>query len=132
MKKFGIKPTDILEGHLNLINIYGLNTIPVIINIGEIFKINKYILADLLDTNLRPKADEQDGQLSLNIKVPPWDTTIDKFETEQITFILGENFLLCFQEIEGDLFNPIRERIKLKGKGYRKTKKIGILLFFFW
>jgi magnesium transporter len=127
-EKIGIKPTDILEGHVNWINIYGLNTISVINNIGEIFKINKYILADLLDTNLRPKADEQDGQLSLNIKVPLWDTTIDKFETEQITFILGENFLLCFQEIEGDLFNPIRERIKL-GKGTVRQKKSEYLFF---
>ena len=85
-------------------------------------------MADLLDTKLRSKADVQDGQLSLNLKVPIWDITLTKFETEQITFVLGENYLLCFQEVDGDLFNPIRERIRV-GKGTVRQKESGYLFF---
>lgn len=127
-EKQGIKTDDILDKHINWVNIYGLDSIATINSIGEVFNINKLLLADLLDTKLRSKADVQDGQLSLNLKVPIWDATLTKFETEQITFVLGDNFLLCFQEVDGDLFNPIRERIRL-GKGTVRQKESGYLFF---
>ena len=127
-EKVSVKAEDVLPNHVNWVNIYGLESIDTINSIGEVFSINKLLLADLLDTNLRSKADVQDGHLSLNIKVPLWDTTHTKFETEQITFVLGDNFLLCFQEADGDLFTPIRERIRL-GKGTVRQKEVGYLFF---
>ena len=45
-----------------------------------------------------------------------------KLTTEQISLILCENYIICFQERKGDFFNPLRERIK-SGKG--RARKSG-------
>lgn len=123
-----LEARDIEKGHINWVNIFGLDEVGLINDVGNLFQVNKFVLADLLDTKLRSKAEYQDGHLSLNIKVPIWDESQDTFETEQMTFVLGEKFLLCFQEKEGDLFDSIRERIRL-GKGTVRHREAGYLFF---
>jgi magnesium transporter len=116
------------DEYVNWVNIYGLSELPVIEKVGEIFGLNKLLLADLLDTKIRPKALDQDGQLILTIKVPMWDARVSHFETEQISFILSNDYLLCFQERKGDLFEPIRERLREK-KGLIRHKEASYLFF---
>jgi magnesium transporter len=41
---------------------------------------------------------------------------------EQVSLVLGKNFVISFQEREGDIFNPVRERIR-NGKG--RIRKMG-------
>jgi magnesium transporter len=118
----------IKDEYVNWINVYGLGDIGMIEKVGEVFNLNKLLLADLIDTQTRSKAQEQDGQLSLSIKVPLWDARIGEFETEQITFVLSIDYLLCFQERKGDLFESIRDRIRQK-KGLIRDKEAGYLFF---
>ena len=47
---------------------------------------------------------------------------------EQISFVMGKNYLITFQEKEGDSFGPFRERIRL-GLGQVRKKKADYLLY---
>jgi magnesium transporter len=51
-----------------------------------------------------------------------------QIEYEQISFVLGKDYLLSFQQKEGDLFGALRERIK-KGSGKTRSRKVDYLLY---
>ena len=51
-----------------------------------------------------------------------YDTENDEITTEQLSLIIGSNFVISFQEIEKDIFNPIRQRLR-NNKG--RIRKMG-------
>ncbi|MGJ5640655.1 magnesium/cobalt transporter CorA [Formosa sp. S-31] len=107
------------KDHVTWININGLNHTDVIERIGTHFNIHPLILEDIANTSQRPKVDEFEDYLSLNMKMLYYD--VEKgLITEQISLILGHNYVLSFQEAEGDVFNELRERIR-HGKGRIRT-----------
>jgi magnesium transporter len=57
-----------------------------------------------------------------------WNDKKASIETEQISFVIGENYLLSFQEREGDVFNPVRERL-LSGVSKAREKSIDFLAY---
>lgn len=116
------------NNQVNWYNIYGLSDTELIKNVGVVFGLNNFLLADLVDIKIRSKAEEIDGILSVSIKSPVWDETNFLYESELMTFVLGQDFLICFQEREGDHFDPIRERIRLS-KGTVRQREPGYLLF---
>ncbi len=117
-----------LKNQINWFNIFGLSDTNLIKNVGSVFGLNNFLLADLVDTKIRSKAEEIDGILSVSIKSPVWDESNFLYESELMTFVLGKDFLICFQEKEGDHFDPIRERIRLS-KGTVRQREPGYLLF---
>jgi magnesium transporter len=97
------------------ININGLHEIDVIEKVGRHFNLHPLVLEDILNTHQRPKMEDFDDYLVIILKM---FTLKDGggIEAEQISIVLGFNFVLSFQEKEGDIFNNIRERIR-SGKG---------------
>ena len=102
------------------INIDGIHDIPFMENIGKLYGIHPLTLEDVLNTTQRPKTEAFDDYLFLVMKMLHFDKEKDLIFSEQISLILGKNFLISFQEAAGDVFNPIRERIR-KGKGRIRT-----------
>jgi magnesium transporter len=87
----------------------------------------------VLHTGQRPKADDYPGAdgrpsrlfvVSRMIMLMPDDT----LSCEQVSFFLGRNTLLTFQETRGDVFNPIRQRLKVKDSRLR-TSDVSFLLY---
>ncbi|WP_299781636.1 magnesium/cobalt transporter CorA [uncultured Formosa sp.] len=101
------------------ININGLNHTKAIENIGELYNIHPLILEDIANISQRPKIDEFEDYLSLSMKMLYYDSK-NGLISEQITLILGHNYVLTFQESEGDVFDELRERIR-HGKGRLRT-----------
>lgn len=102
------------------ISVYGLNDVSMIERIGHIFGIHPLVLEDILDTNHRPKLEDYGDYLyivlkSLNVAQNKGAAGSD-LAIEQVSLILGSNYIISFQENRQDLFNVIRERIKA-GKG---------------
>jgi len=97
---------------VNWINIDGALNSPVIDEISQHFKIHHLMLEDIRNVEHRPKADEYDDNLFFTLKMLYGinDKTIDY---EHISFVLGKNYLISFQEKEGDIFGALRDRIKL-------------------
>jgi len=104
------------------INIDGLHQVDLIENIGECFDLHPLILEDILNTTQRPKLQDLEDYLCLILKMITYDETINQLHIEQVTLILGSNFVISFQETEGDVFDLVRDRLR-KGKG--KIRKMG-------
>jgi magnesium transporter len=98
------------------LNIDGLHDTDIIENIGKIFNIHPLVLEDIVNTGQRPKLEDYEDYLYVVFKMLFFDKDENMVRSEQVSFVLGQNYLVSFQEIEGDFFNPVRERIR-KHKG---------------
>lgn len=96
----------------------------VIENIGSLFGLHRLALEDAIDTNQRPKVEAYDDHLFAVARMLIGDTV----QTEQIAFFLGEGYLITFQEVPGDCFEPVRERIRL-AKGRIRTGAADYLFY---
>ena len=94
------------------INIYGIHEMEMMNDIGEIFNIDNLLLEDILNTDQMPKYVAGDKYDALIMKMLEYDTENNIITAEQISIILGKNFILTLQERKGDVFNPVRERIR--------------------
>jgi len=105
------------------INIEGVHDIALIEKLGACFQIHPLTLEDILNTDQRPKFDDMENYVYMVLKMPQYNDKGADIVAEQISLILGSNFVLSFQEgIKGDVFEPLRQRIR-SGKG--KIRKLG-------
>jgi magnesium transporter len=102
--------------NVSWVDIVGLHETDLIDQIGKMFDIHSLTLEDILNTDQRPKVDFFDHYIYLVTKMITYNHKENHIEYEQISLILGRGFVLSFQERDGDVFNPIRERI-ITGKG---------------
>jgi len=84
----------------------------IIEKIGKHFSIHPLILEDILHTGQRPKMEDFEDYIFLVVKMFYYDEKDDEIKMEQVSLLLGSNFVISFQEREGDIFDPIRERIR--------------------
>ncbi|PXY41437.1 magnesium and cobalt transport protein CorA [Flavobacterium cheongpyeongense] len=112
----------------NWLNIHGLNDINLIKTIGVHFKLDDFLLADILNTTKRTKLEEQQDVLFFNIKSLLPSEYSDGLKVEQLSFILKDGILISFQEKRSDFFTHIRERIRTHA-GIVRTKKVDYLLY---
>jgi len=104
------------------VNIDGLHDIEVMEKIGKHFGLHPLVLEDILNTDQRPKIEDFDDYIFVVLKMLYFDEDQEEVRAEQISIILGSNFVLSFQERVGDIFNPLRERIR-NAKG--RVRKMG-------
>ncbi|MFH0756807.1 MAG: magnesium/cobalt transporter CorA [Bacteroidota bacterium] len=107
-------------GSVTWINIYGIHDQKLMSGIGEIFEIHPILLEDIMNTDQSPKYEDGDNYDAFILKMLKIDEDAKSISAEQFTMILGEHFVLTLQEQIGDVFNPVRERI-------RNSKKISRL-----
>ena len=98
------------------INIDGLGNTGVIEKIGKCFTIHPLILEDIFDTGQRPKMEDLDTYLYVTLKMLQVTGPEKEVKSEHVSMIIGPNYLLSFQEDVGDVFDPVRERIRKEGK----------------
>jgi len=102
------------------INIDGLHEVEIIEKIGKHFEIHPLVLEDILNTGQQPKMEDLEQYVIVILKMLLYDEETKEIKPEQVSLILGPNFVITFQEREGDVFDPIRDRLR-KAKG-RITK----------
>ncbi len=95
----------------NWINIDGLSDRKLIEQVAEKFDLHYLIIEDVMNVDHQPKTDELEDHLFLTMKMF-YRFDEEKIDYEHISFVLGKNYLLSFQEKEGDIFSGIRTRIK--------------------
>lgn len=98
------------------IDIKGIHDEKLIADIGEHYNIHPLVLEDILNTGHRAKIDFFDDYIYVVLKMISWNENKKTVDTEQISLIIGNNYVISFQEKEGDIFDPLRERIR-QGKG---------------
>jgi len=104
------------------ININGLHDVDFIEKIGNNFEMHPLTLEDIVNTGQRPKYEDFDQYIFVTLKILMFDEEKKEIISEQVSLVFGANFVISFQEIEGDVFNPIRERIR-NAKG--RIRKMG-------
>lgn len=94
------------------LNIDGLHYPDLMASIGTIFKISPLVLEDILNTAQRPKLEDDTDAVFISIKMLSYDNTENIVHSEQLSAVLTQGCLLTFQEQPGDVFEPVRERIR--------------------
>jgi magnesium transporter len=112
----------------NWLNIHGLNNLELIKALGNYFRIDNFMLADILNTTKRTKLEEQREVLFFNIKSLLPTEGSDTILVEQISFLIKDGILLSFQEKRSDFFTHIRERIRTQS-GIVRSNKADYLLY---
>ncbi len=115
------------EGTITWININGLNHVKAIERIGEHYELHPLALEDIVNISQRPKIDEYDDYLFVVLKMLYYDAH-DSIVSEQVSFVLGPEYVLSFQEAEGDVFDSVRERIR-HAKGRVRSMGADYLLY---
>jgi len=104
------------------VNVDGLHQVEILEKVGECYGLHPLVLEDILNTDQRPKMEDYGEYLYIVLKALNYSDKTNEIETEQISLILGSNFVFSFQEREGDTFDPLRVRIR-NGKG--RIRKMG-------
>lgn len=93
------------------------------------FGIHQLIVEDILSNGQRAKTDEINGVVFCLLNMIYFNERDSSVESEQISIILGKNFVISFQEdATRDVFNPLREKIKLSGS---KVRQMGADFLFY-
>ncbi len=94
------------------INVDGLDP-ETIKHLGDCFGMSPLVLEDILNPNQRPKVEDFDSSVYIVLRMLYCDPNHrKKISSEQISLILGSNYVLSFQERIGDVFNPVRNRLR--------------------
>ena len=94
------------------INVDGLHDLSIMKEIGQTFDLHPLLVEDILNTGQRPKLEVFDNCLFIVLKMIRYEKEKQMFVNEQLSMVLGDTFLLTFQEQPGDVFEPVRERIR--------------------
>ncbi len=103
------------------INIDGIHEVEIIEKIGSHFGFHPLMLEDIVNTGQRPKLEDSESYIFIVLKMLYFDEKAGEINAEQVSLIIGSNFVISFQEKEGDVFNHIRERIRSAKGRIRKT-----------
>jgi len=109
------------------INIDGLRQVDILEKLGACYGIHPLVLEDIL-SDQRPKIEDYDDYIFIVLKMLYYNEEGDeelgdsKIDFDQVSMILGPNFIMSFKEKEVDVFNPLRDRLRT-AKG--RTRKQG-------
>ncbi len=94
------------------INVNGLDQVERIGELGERFNLHPLLVEDILNTDHRPKFEHHGDHLFLTLKM--LEVRDERIESEQVSLVLGNGYVLSFQERKGDVFDPVRTRLRNK------------------
>jgi magnesium transporter len=108
------------------INVNGLHDTDLMREMGTHFGLHPLVLEDIVNTHQRPKMEDFGDYLYIVARMLSLDADRTGLVSEQISLVVGPNFLLSFQERPGDVLEPVRERLR-RGKGRIRTAGPGYL-----
>ncbi len=109
------------------INIDSISDMKLIEGTGAAFSLHPLILENIINLDQRPRFEDWGDQIYVCIKMIDYDKAKKDLKQEQVSLILGKDYIISFQEKEGDVFDAVRERIK-KNLGRIRKKKADYLM----
>ncbi len=117
------------RGKITWIDVQGYGDKELIQEIGNLFDIHPLALEDIVNAPQRPKAEVYDNQiLIVSRMVRMMGDRQDAVDMEQVSILLGDNYVITFQEHYGDVLDPLRKRLKA-GKGVMRTSGADYLAY---
>ncbi|MCG3775409.1 MAG: Cobalt/magnesium transport protein CorA [Nitrospira sp.] len=116
-------PTD---ESITWVDVWGVHKMDILESFGKQFKLHPLLLEDIANTDQRPKLDDYETCLFLVMKMLSV-TDRQEIVVEQVSLVLGPNFVLSFQENGADVFTSVRDRLR-GGKGRLRQSGADYLL----
>ncbi|HRP00549.1 MAG TPA: CorA family divalent cation transporter, partial [Flavobacteriales bacterium] len=116
------------DGTITWIDIDGLADLRTMNDLGERFGLHALMIEDILNTDQRPKIEEYQDHLFVVVKMLTLDEETGGLNTEQVSLVLGHNYVISLQERPGDILDPVRDRIR-NGTGRVRKKGADYLLY---
>ena len=104
------------------INVDGVHDADVVEKLGARFGIHPLLLEDIMTTTQRPKVEDMGNAIFVVLRMIECEKDGSGMTADQLSLILGPNYVLSFQETPGDCLDPVRARIR-GGKG--RVRKLG-------
>ncbi|MHB8535205.1 MAG: magnesium/cobalt transporter CorA [Sulfuricaulis sp.] len=93
------------------INVTGLHEVERLTQLGNTLGLHPLVLEDILSTDQRPKSEDYGEYLYIVLKALGHGDAGNEITSEQISLILGRNFVVSFLEGDSGIFNVVKERI---------------------
>jgi len=103
------------------INVSGIHDAALLDEIGRAFDLHPLVMEDIMNTTQRPKMEAYDRYLYIVMKMVYEDERRKEIIEEQLSIVLGDTYVISFQENGKDVFDQIRQRIKKAGGLIRKS-----------
>ncbi|HEX6981228.1 MAG TPA: magnesium/cobalt transporter CorA [Balneolaceae bacterium] len=102
------------------IKVDGLHDVEKLKSIGNYFELHPLIQEDIVHTTQRPKVEFYENCVFFVLKMLVWSEENQSVNSEQISIVLGPNFVLSFQETDNSYFKPVLERLAIQGTRMRQ------------
>ncbi len=99
-------------GSVTWVDVKGLSDVEAIRQVSEHVGLHRLAAEDIVSTSQRPKVEPYPDVLYVVLRMLSTNVDTMEVENEQVSLVLGSNFVLSFQEHEGDVFDPVRERLR--------------------
>lgn len=111
-----LQKEDMDKEAVTWLDVDGLHRPELIEPVGNVLELHPLVLEDVVNTGQRPKFEDYAGYVFLVVRMLDYDQKAKQVTDEQLAVVLGPNWVLTFQERPGDVFEPVRNRIRT-GKG---------------
>lgn len=101
------------ESTVSWLNFDGIHDAEMIKAAGQAFDLHPLLMEDIMNSDQRPKLEEFEHCTYFTLKMISVSKT-GKMNIEQVSVVLAKNWVLSFQQRPGDIFDPIRNRIRAK------------------
>jgi len=110
------------------INVNCIHDVRLVEELGKCIGLHPLTLEDIVNTGQRPKIEVFPNYIYMVLKMISFDESVNQLGFEHVSLILGENFVVSFQEKDGDVFNTVRERLRT-AKGRIRSMKADYLAY---
>jgi len=94
------------------LDVTGLHETDLLAQVGRLAGMHPLLLEDVMSTGQRPKQEEYEQHHYLVLRMLQFDADRNEISEEQISVVVGTNYVISFQESAGDVWDPVRERIR--------------------
>lgn len=100
------------EPTVSWLNLDGVHRVELIEQVGRALALHPLLLEDLVNTQQRPKLEDYGAYLFIVARMLEYDAEQRHIHSEQVALVLGREYLISFEEDPGDVFDPVRTRLR--------------------
>ncbi len=116
------------EGCVNWVTITGIDDVDILEKVGKHYGIHALAIEDVLNTEHRPKVEFFEDYIFIVLKIINKNIISEELDVNQISLILGKDYVITFQQKQEDIFKPLVERI-VKRRGYIRDRQSDYLAY---
>ncbi|MGC3977137.1 MAG: magnesium/cobalt transporter CorA [Paludibacteraceae bacterium] len=100
------------KNSITWLNIDGLDNVPLMEKLANVFNINVDVMSNIMNPALRPTTREFENGIFATLKMIEPNQNTGRLTVENLSIVVTEDVIISFQEEKGDVFDPVRERIR--------------------